>query len=265
MSRADLPPHLRFDRPHVERYLRSHPLPKVIRTVLHDADRLPAGGCLLVGNHGPLAIDTGMLIYSLHRDRGLIVRALGDRFMFANPIGRSMARGVAGVEGTPDNAHALLAHGDVVLVYPGGARETTRDVTQRYTLNWEGRLGFARVALDAQVPVVPVACIGSDDLLTQVVDSGTMRSSFAGKLLSTFLKEDAIPPLYLPKLRATQFHYFFGTPIAPPAASADDEAAVLAHQLRVKTELEALLAHGLELRRERRAEKQELRAQYAAF
>ncbi len=264
MSRADLPPHLRFDRPYVERYLRSHPVPKLIRTVLHDADRLPEGGCLLVGNHGPLAIDTGMLIFSLHRDLDLIVRALGDRFMFANPVGRAMARGVAGVEGTPDNAHALLAHGDKVLVYPGGARETTRDASQRYTLNWEGRLGFARVALDAQVPVVPVACIGSDDLLAQVVDRDTVRGSFAGKILSTFLKEDSIPPLYMPKLRATQFHYFFGTPIMPPAATSEDDAAVRAHQLRVKTALEGLLVQGRERRRERREAKRELRAQYAA-
>jgi 1-acyl-sn-glycerol-3-phosphate acyltransferase len=265
MSRADLPPHLRFDRPFVERYLRSYPVAKLIRSVLHDADRIPEGGCLLVGNHGPLAIDTGMLLHTLFRDTGVIVRALGDRFMFANPIGRQMARSVAGVEGSPDNAHALLAHGDTVLVYPGGARETTRDPSKRYQLDWEGRLGFARVALDAQVPIVPVACIGSDDLLTQVVDRETVRDSFAGKFFSQFIKPDAIPPLYVPKLRATQFHYFFGTPIAPSAPNANDEAAVRAHQRLVKTELEALLRDGLEIRRQRRQAKQALREQAAAI
>jgi 1-acyl-sn-glycerol-3-phosphate acyltransferase len=265
MSTADLPPQLRFDRPYVERYLRNYPLAKVIRSVLHDADRIPEGGCLLVGNHGPLAIDTGMLIHSIFRDTGRIVRALGDRFMFANPVGRSMARAVAGVEGSPDHAHALLMHGDAVLVYPGGARETTRDPSQRYTLHWEGRLGFARVALDAQRPVVPVACIGSDDLLTQVVDRDTVRNSFAGKLFSSFLKPESIPPLYMPKLRATQFHYFFGAPIAPPAATSEDDAAVRAYQLEVKTALEALIATGLAIRRERRQAKQALRAEYSAL
>jgi 1-acyl-sn-glycerol-3-phosphate acyltransferase len=224
---------------------------------------MPTGGCLLVGNHGPLAIDTGILIHALHRDTGTVVRTLGDRFMFANAVGRQIARAAAGVEGSPDNADALLKHGDTVLVYPGGARETTRDPSKKYQLDWEGRLGFARVALKAQVPIVPVACIGSDDLLAQVVDSETVRSSFAGKFFSQFIKPDAIPPLYLPKLRATQFHYFFGEPIAPSVAS--DEAAVIAHQLTVKTALEALLAQGRELRRERRQAKRELRAQYASI
>jgi 1-acyl-sn-glycerol-3-phosphate acyltransferase len=264
MSRADLPPHLRFDRPLVERYLSNYPLARVIKSVLHDAERMPAGACLLVGNHGPLAIDTGMLIHALFRDTGRIVRGLGDRLLFNNVVGRELARRVAGVEGSPDNAAALLAHGDTVLVYPGGARETTRDPSKRYQLDWEGRLGFARVALANQVPVVPVACIGSDDLLTQVVDSETVRGSFAGKLAARFMPPDSIPPLYLPKLRATQFHYFFGHAIAPNG-DANDESAVQAHQRLVKAELEGLLAHGREVRRERRQAKHALRAEAAAI
>ena len=176
----ELPPHLRFDREAVASYLRNYPLARIIRTRLHEVDRLPEGPALLVGNHGPLAIDTGLLIQAIFRDTGRIVRCLGDRILFSNPIGRQMARSVAGVEGNPENARALLAHGELVLVYPGGARETVRNPNERYRLDWEGRLGFARTALDAQVPIVPVACIGSDDLFTQLVDSEPMRNSFAG-------------------------------------------------------------------------------------
>jgi len=252
----ELPEHLRFDRRAVEAYLRSYPLARVIRTGLHELERLPAGPALLVGNHGPLAIDTGLLIQAIFRENGRVVRCLGDRILFTNPIGRQMARSVAGVEGNPANARALLAHGELVLVYPGGARETVRNAGERYRLDWEGRLGFARTALDAQVPIVPVACIGSDDLFTQVVDSETMRNSALGKLAQRFLKPDYIPPLYLPRLRATQFHYFFGEPIAPEGgASGRDEPAVVALRDRTKAALEALCEHGRAVRRERLADK----------
>jgi len=257
MTTAELPPHLQYDRTYVENYLRGYPLARVIKTVLHDQERLPVGAALLVGNHGPLAVDTGLLIFRVHRNTGRIVRGLGDRALFTNAVGRQLVRRVAGVEGTPENAAALLAAGELVLVYPGGARETLRDPTQRYQLDWEGRLGFARSAIAAGVPIVPVACIGSDDLFTQVVDRETVRNSFAGKLASRFLKPDYIPPIYLPKLRPTQFHYFFGAPIEPPAgARVEDEASVRAHQRRVKEALEALVTHGREVRRARLASRQ---------
>jgi 1-acyl-sn-glycerol-3-phosphate acyltransferase len=261
MTSADLPRHLRFDRPVVESYLRNYALAKLIRSVLHDVSRVPSGPVLLVGNHGPLAVDTGLLLHAFHRDTGKVVRGLGDRLFFTNPLGRRLVRSVAGVEGSRENARALLAHGELVLVYPGGARETTRDPSRRYRLDWEGRLGFARMALEAQVPIVPVACIGSDDLFTQVVDSETLRSSFAGRFVTRFIKPDYIPPLYLPKLRATQFHYFFGEPIAPVAVrngaeGSEDEAVVRAHQQTVKAALEALVDFGRNVRRERMQAKQ---------
>lgn len=253
---AELPHHLRFDRRAVESYLRNYPLARLIKTGLHDVERLPHGPALLVGNHGPLALDTGLLIQAVFRESGRVIRCLGDRILFTNPIGRQMARSVAGVEGNPENARALLAHGELVLVYPGGARETVRGANERYRLDWEGRLGFARTALDAQVPIVPVACIGSDDLFAQVVDSETIRNSFAGKLAMRFLKPDYITPIYLPRLRATQFHYFFGEPIAPVAgATGRDDAAVHALRDRAKEALEVLCEHGRAVRRERMQDK----------
>lgn len=253
MNTAELPRHLRLDRQLVENYLRGYPLARLIPSVLHELQRLPQGPCLLVGNHGPLALDTGLLIHAIWRDSGRIVRALGDRMLFSNPVGRQIAKRVGGVEGRPENARALLESGACVLVYPGGARETVRDASQRYRLDWEGRLGFARIALEQQVPVVPVACIGSDDVFRQVVDGETMRSSFAGRLAAQFVKPDYIPPLYLPKLRPIQFHYYFGEPVAPSAADASDEGAVRSHQERVKRVLEGLVERGLAIRREKLA------------
>lgn len=259
MSTAELPPQLQLDRAAVEKSLRSYPLARFIPAVLHDVARVPTGPALLVGNHGPLALDTGLLLHAFHRDTGVVLRGLSDRLLFTNAIGRMIVRNAGAVKGTRENARALLAHGELVLVYPGGARETMRDTTQRYALDWQGRLGFAQIALEAQVPIVPVACIGADDVFTQVVASETVRASLAGRLAAKFIKPDYIPPLYLPKWRAVQFHYFFGEPIPPGPYDAADgqraEAEVQAHQQRVKQALEQLIAHGLAVRNARQSDK----------
>ncbi len=236
--------------------MRNYPLARVIKTRIHNVERFPEGPALLVGNHGPLAVDTGLLVQAIFLETGRIVRCLSDRLFFTNPVGRKMAADVGGVEANPENARALLSHGEHVLVYPGGARETVRAPNERYQLDWEGRLGFARTALDAQVPIVPVACIGSDDLFTQVIDGETMRNSLPGRIAQLFVKKDYIPPLYLPKLRPTQFHYFVGEPIAlTPGARSDNEADVIALRDRAKVALEALCEHGREVRRERLAQR----------
>ena len=252
MSLAELPPHLQLDRAAVEKQLRSYPLARFIPSVLHDVARVPVGPALLVGNHGPLALDTGLLLHAFHRDTGVVLRGLSDRLLFSNAIGRKIVRNGGAVKGTRENARALLAHGELVLVYPGGARETMRDPARRYALDWEGRLGFSQIALESQVPIVPVACIGADDVFTQLVASETMRASLAGRLAARFIKPDYIPPLYLPRWRAAQFHYFFGEPIQPPPHDASDgeraEPEVSAHQQRVKRALEQLISHGLTVR-----------------
>ena len=259
MNASALPASLQLDQPHVERYLRRLWLARLIPAVLHDLEHLPRGGVLLVGNHGPLALDTGLLLHAFHRDTGQFIRGLSDRMLFTNPIGRQMVRNVGAVKGTRENARALLAHGELVLVYPGGARETTRDPAHRYQLDWEGRFGFARIALECQVPIVPVACVGADDLFRQLLDRNVVRASPLGKLATQLIKPDYIPPVYWPKLRATQFHYYFGQPIKPlPVAGLTEpelESAVESHWQRVKLALEERLLHGLTLRRERTQQK----------
>lgn len=245
--------------------MRNFGAARFIPAVMHGVERLPSGPALLVGNHGPLAIDTSVLIHALYRDTGRIARGLGDRMVFKNPITGYLARVVGGVEGSPDNAQALLSAEELVLVYPGGARETLREPDERYQLSWQGRLGFVRVALRAQVPIVPIACVGADDLLVQVVNREQVLKSPVGKLAAALLGEKYVPPLYAPRLRSTQFHYYVGEPILPNASASqiDDRSLVEQQQLRVKAALESLIEHGREQRRVKLAASQERSAAQA--
>jgi 1-acyl-sn-glycerol-3-phosphate acyltransferase len=204
-----------------------------------------------VGNHGPLGFDTPLLVHAVYRDVGRIVRPLADSLLFTNPVGRRMARMTASVEARPEHALVLLRAGEWVLVYPGGARETMRGADERYQLSWQGRLGFARVAIEAGAPVVPVACVGTDDLFRQVVDRERMAKTLAGRLTERLLGPAYVPPLYVPRLRRTQFHYTFGEPIATEcfAGAGDDGARRLQEQAAAS--LSALLEQGRKVRRDK--------------
>ena len=56
----------------------------------------------------------------------------------------------------------LLRDGHLVLVFPEGIEGIVKPVTQRYRLQ-AFHTGFVRQALQQQVPVIPVAILGSDD------------------------------------------------------------------------------------------------------
>src|SRR4051794_30093002 len=95
---SELPPELRVNRGAFARWMRTFTLPRLVPNVLHGVERLPTGGVLLVGNHGPLALDTPMLIHAIYRDTGRVVRSLSDRMVFSNPLSRWSAVGMGAVE-----------------------------------------------------------------------------------------------------------------------------------------------------------------------
>src|SRR3712207_392199 len=50
-----------------------------------------------------------------------------------------------------------------LLVYPGGDHETYRPSWESGNIDFAGRTGFAKLALEHQVPVVPVVAIGGQE------------------------------------------------------------------------------------------------------
>jgi 1-acyl-sn-glycerol-3-phosphate acyltransferase len=125
------------------------------------AERIPKeGGALLVSNHGRLDFDCFILATLILKARSRVVRLLGDHLWFKMPGVRGIWTAAGAVDGTRENAIALLEAGELVLAYPGGVREIMGSRFGRESLAWEGRAGFAAVALATGVPVIPVAGIG---------------------------------------------------------------------------------------------------------
>ena len=124
---------------------------------MHGTENLPQeGGALAVFYHGAVPVDIWYMGMQVYLQTGRYPRGLGDRFLFALPYVRDFLLGLGGVPGDPDTAVQMLRDGYLVGVSPGGVREALAGAEHEYKLIWGKRQGFARVALQANVPLIPV-------------------------------------------------------------------------------------------------------------
>jgi 1-acyl-sn-glycerol-3-phosphate acyltransferase len=75
----------------------------------------------------------------------------------------SFLRKYGTVAASPDNAQKALDAGAALLVYPGGDWEVHRPITDRNRVDFNRRKGFMRLALEHDVPLVPVVSIGGQE------------------------------------------------------------------------------------------------------
>jgi 1-acyl-sn-glycerol-3-phosphate acyltransferase len=172
---------------------------------------LPKGPALLVGNHGLFGFETPIFFYLLHQATGRVPVGLTDRTLFGNRLMRPVLSQLGGVVGTRENALTLLRAGHLVVCYPGGSREVFKSPERKYQLQWERAEGFARIAIDAQVPIVPFAALGVDD---SYVNFGHVRALQRRLGRYAFPLAMGLGPIPLP----VPFRFLLGAPIPPPSS-----------------------------------------------
>lgn len=136
------------------------------RSDVSGLDKIPEGGALLVSNHsGGLA----------PMDVPVVAVAFYDHFGGKRPFyvlahdGLLMAGGkyVLGRAGflpaSRENAVAALRAGATTIVFPGGDYEVFRPTADANKVDFGGRKGYVRTALEAGVPIVPVVSIGGQE------------------------------------------------------------------------------------------------------
>src|SRR4051812_29190467 len=124
------------------------------------------GAVLLVGNHsvGNLTPDTGVFTLAFNAYFGVErpFYQLAHNLVLSMP-GLSFLRKFGTVAASPENAEKALGSGAALLVYPGGDYEVHRPLWERNTVDFAGRKGFIRLALEHNVPIVPVVAIGGQE------------------------------------------------------------------------------------------------------
>lgn len=154
------PEYIRRTLPIMSRVFRTY-----FRGEVRGLDRIPDGPSLLVGNHsgGTMIADTFVFtvcfyerfgserrFHQLAHDLAAMLPGLGIR-----PYGTLRA--------SHDNAKRAFEKDAPVLVYPGGDYETFRPSWHSDRIEFGGRRGFVRLALEEGVPVVPVVSIGGQE------------------------------------------------------------------------------------------------------
>jgi 1-acyl-sn-glycerol-3-phosphate acyltransferase len=124
------------------------------------------GPVLLVGNHsgGNLTPDTHVFTLAFSAYFGVERRfyQLAHNLVLSMP-GLGTLRKYGTVAASPDNARKALASGAALLVYPGGDYEVHRPIWEANKVDFDGRKGFIRLALEHDVPMVPVVSIGGQE------------------------------------------------------------------------------------------------------
>jgi 1-acyl-sn-glycerol-3-phosphate acyltransferase len=157
------------------------------RGEVRDIGRIPEKGpVLLVGNHsgGNLTPDSTVFTLAFYTYFGVERRfhSLAHNLVLASPIGPILRR-YGTVAASHENARKALDAGAAVLVYPGGDWEVHRPSWQSSRVDFAGRKGFIRLALEAEVPIVPVVSIGGQE---------TALFLSHGERLSTLLRLDKL-------------------------------------------------------------------------
>jgi 1-acyl-sn-glycerol-3-phosphate acyltransferase len=137
---------------------------------LENAEGIPANGAaLLVSNHATFGIDSFVLAALVIAERQRHVRFLVERNLARHLPYRAFFRAIAALPGSQEAAVAALTAGELVGVYPGGIDESFKLSRYRHQLRWGARNGFARAAMRAGVPIVPIAGVGIDDMYRVVL------------------------------------------------------------------------------------------------
>jgi 1-acyl-sn-glycerol-3-phosphate acyltransferase len=102
--------------------------------------------------------------------------------------------------GEPGEHEAWLDRDAALLVYPGGDWETYRPSWESSKIDFAGRKGFARLALEYGVPIVPVVSIGGQE--TALFLGQGSRLSRALRLDKAF-RIKVLPPVLGPPVGTT--------------------------------------------------------------
>ncbi len=136
------------------------------RVEVRGIENVPASGsALLVSNHaGTMPLD-GMVLHTVIYDEiARHVRMLGADLIFKTPFSHDLARRTGTTLASQDDAERLLAGDQLVAVFPEGFKGLGKLYADRYKLQRFGRGGFVSAAVRAQVPIIPVSIVGSEEI-----------------------------------------------------------------------------------------------------
>ncbi|CAB0010532.1 unnamed protein product [Nesidiocoris tenuis] len=122
---------------------------------------------LFVYYHGALPIDLYYFIARIYLLRNKLIHTVADRFLFNFPGWSIIAEAMKVIPGTVQTCSNILQRNNCLAVSPGGVYEAQFS-DHNYKLMWNKRAGFAKVAIDAKVKIVPMFTVNVREAFRQV-------------------------------------------------------------------------------------------------
>ena len=142
-------------------------LKKYFRAEVRGMDEMPpVGGALLVGNHSGGSLTPDVVIFGsafyekFGYDRPLFTLAHSQ--VFVGPFEGWLGR-LGVIHASRENAATALHSGAAVLVFPGGDYDAYRPTSSGNVIDFNGRTGYVRTAIETGVPIVPIVSIGGQE------------------------------------------------------------------------------------------------------
>ncbi|HEY8945396.1 MAG TPA: lysophospholipid acyltransferase family protein, partial [Polyangiaceae bacterium] len=193
------------------------------RSEVFGIQNVPSGRAILVANHsGQIPIDAAIIGSAMFLDAQppRVTRAMVDKWTATLPFVSTFFNRVGQVVGLPENARRLLSMEELLLIFPEGTRGVAKPFARRYELEEFG-LGFMRLAMQTQTPIVPVAVVGAEE---QYISFGNLTWAARALNLPVFplVPQILVPGGQLPL--PTKYRLYFGEPMRFFGDPDDDEA-----------------------------------------
>jgi 1-acyl-sn-glycerol-3-phosphate acyltransferase len=218
------------------------------RTEVHGASNIPRGRVLLIANHsGQIPIDGALIGAAMFMDvePPRFIRAMVEKWTQTLPFVSLLFTRVGQVVGVPENAARLLEREEALLVFPEGAKGISKTFDKRYQLADFG-LGFMRLAIETDTPIVPIAVVGGEE---QYISVANMTG------LARVLRIPALP--VIPQLLVpggqlplpTKYRIYFGEPMRFRGDPDDDDAVMEEKVWVVKATIQSMVNRGVKERK----------------
>ncbi len=218
------------------------------RAEVHGIENVPEGRVLLIANHsGQLPLDGAVIGSAMFLDGEppRMIRAMVEKWAHSLPFVSTFFSRVGQVVGVPENAKRLLEMGEVLLVFPEGTRGISKPFSHRYQLEEFG-LGFMRLAIETDTPIVPVAVVGAEE---QYINVGNLRWAARALNMPVF---PVMPQLFVPGGQMplpTKYRLYFGEPMRFSGDPDDDDVVIEEKVWIVKQTIQSMLNRGLKDRK----------------
>lgn len=133
------------------------------RVTVEGLEHVPPGKAVIVANHtGWNGLDYANLFLTLYDDLGRVMHTAVHPAFFRMPLLGRLAPRLGLFEVSVKHSMEILDQGGLIQFFPEAEAGNFKPFTKRYELQ-PFKPGFARVALAANAPIVPVVIIGGEE------------------------------------------------------------------------------------------------------